>query len=665
MDGGGNRVMHSAAINQSFLDSIPYIMFQVNRWGMIQGFKPAKQYPLDLSYIEVMGQCINEILPPQAAKIAAEGITIVFDTGEMQSFEYSLIHFNKTMYFEAWITKADEDKALIIIRDISERRRAEACDLALLDIAVKLQEERPLDEIINHAYEQIRAIFHVPLLWVGRKEPDGSVKLSIPRRDFDKAITETHLRWHDSPENTGLTGTAIRTGKFQLMSIEDPRMFLWREQFAKYLVLSGAAFPLKAGGLVLGALTIYTDDRDFWTRQTIVHLTRFAQKIALTIHVTTNRKQLRLLITGMESVVNAIVITNRYGDIQWVNSAFLKLNRYSVEEAMNCNVRILESCQHSRFFYKTIRQHVSAGRIWCGEIINQRKDGSQYTSETTITPVRDEGGEVTNFISIIEDITDRKQAESEMLEARAALARTERLSSLGTMAAGIAHEINQPLNSLKVLADGMLYWYEQGTVPEISDAMDTIQEISKQAERIDAIIKHMRSMIYNGRIDRPVLCDINQAVEESLLLIDSQLLSRGIKVKTDLAVNLPPISGNGTQLEQVIFNLLVNAMQALDKTNRPDKQITIITGVDKGKIFLSISDNGVGISKELKNRIFDPFFTTKFAGEGMGLGLSIVHSIVTSFGAQIKVKDNKPAAGVTFRIGFPNAISKEKGELFL
>ena len=654
-----------AVINQFFLDSIPDIMFQVNRLGMILEFKPSKQYPLSLSYTEVMGQYINEILPPQAAKAAVDGIAITIDTGEVQFFEYDLIHYHKRMYFEARIAKAGEENALMIIRDISDRRRSEACDLSLLDIAVKVQEERPLEEIINLAYERIKDIFDVRLLWVGRKESDGSVKLFVPRKEFGESVKGTVLRWNDSPEGAGVTGTAIRTGKFQLMNVEDPRMLLWHEQLANYSLISGAAFPLKANGSILGALTVFTDDRDFWTKRTVVHLNQFAQQIALAIHVITNRQQLRLLTTGMESVVNSIVITNQYGDIQWVNPAFLKLNGYNAAEAITSNVRILESCRHSRLFYKSIRQHISMGRIWWGEIVNRRKDGSQYASETTITPVRDEAGEVTHFISIIQDITERKRVEAEMLEARAAIARTERLNALGTMAAGIAHEINQPLNSLKVLADGMLYWYEQGTVPEISDAMDTMQEISKQAERIDAIIKHMRSIIYGSRVEKSVLCNINLAIEESLLLMDSQLLSRDIKVKTDLAAALPPISGNSTQLEQVIINLLVNAMQALTKTDKPDKQITITTGVEKGDIFLSISDNGVGISKEIKSKIFDPFFTTKFAGEGMGLGLSIVHSIVTSFGAQIKVKDNKPAAGVTFRIGFPSAISKGKGENFL
>ncbi len=155
------------------------------------------------------------------------------------------------------------------------------------------------------------------------------------------------------------------------------------------------------------------------------------------------------------------------------------------------------------------------------------------------------------------------------------------------------------------------------------------------------------------------------AVRESLEFLDSQFQSPVIKVKTNLATSLPAILGNSTQLEQIIINLLNNAIQALNAVDKPNKQITIITRSEKNQDLLIISDNGAGISKELKGKIFNPFFTTKFAGEGMGLGLSIVHSIVTSYGGQIRVKDNKLTEGVTFWLGFPVALSKRKGDLFL
>ena len=563
--------------------------------------------------------------------------------------------------FASYFSRKIKESLIADAVNFSDRRESEACNLSLLDIAVKVQEERPLEEIIDLACSRIKEIFGVRLVWVGYKEPDGLVKLTLAGHDCESLMSGTLLRWDDAPEGSGLTGTAIRTGRFQIMNIEDSRLALWRERLEQYGVTSGAAFPLKVGNSVLGALTVYTDVPDFWQKWTIVHLTIFAKQVAIAIQATTIRQRLKLLTTGLKYAANAIVITNRTGGIQWVNPAFLKLNGYSEAEALNSNANILESNQHTRSFYKGIRQQLSQGRIWHGEIINRRKDGSVYTSETTITPVRDESGRITNFISIIQDVTQRKKAESDMLEARALLANNERLNALGIMAAGIAHEINQPLNSLKVLADGMLYWYSQGVAPEVSEVMETFQDISKQAERIDAIIKHTRSIVKGRQSEKFGPCNLNQAVEDSLLLFNSQFAIRGIKVVKDLTADLPMILGGKTQLEQVVINLLTNAIQALGSVERPDKRIVITTGKVKGAVYLTISDNGAGISKELKSRIFDPFFTTKSAGEGMGLGLSIVHTIVTACGGQIRVEDNKPS-GVTFKMEFPAVAGKRKGD---
>lgn len=653
-------------VAEDILEAIPDIMFQVKRSGIISGFKPSQQYPLLQSSATVIGQHIRTMLPTQAEESLIKGIALTLDTGEMQLFEYEWKNADKIKYFEVRVTKVGEETVLIIARDISERWQSEACDLAILDIAIKVQEERSIDEIINFACDQIKRIFGVPFLWIGRKKPDAEVELFIPFKNIEECLQGVLLRWDASPEGSGPTGTAIRTGKFQLMNILDPRLTLWRKALQQYFITSGAAFPLKASGFILGALTVYTENMDFWTKRTIVHLTNFSEQIALAIHITENRQRLKLLTTGLESAANAIVITNRNGAIEWINPAFLKLNGYGAVEIEAKNIQIIQSKKHSRAFYKAINQHIATGRIWYGEVTNCRKDGSQYISETTITPVRDEVGKITNFIAMIQDITQRKQIEAEMAEAREAVARAERLNALGTMAGGIAHEINQPLNSLKVFADGMLYWYKQGKVPDMSEVMENIQEISKQAGRIDDIIKHMRAFICGNHLDRLTPCSVNQAVEQSLLLVGSQLSTHDITVKTQLEADLPAIIGNGTQLEQIIINLLVNAMQSLDTVEKMNKQIVIVTGLEKNYVFLNISDNGAGISRELQHKIFDPFVTTKFAGEGMGLGLSIVHAIVISYGGRIKVQDDKSSGGVSFLIEFPAvAVKEEKGEELL
>lgn len=661
-----NQAAFGDMVAGDILEAIPDIMFQVKRSGIISGFKPSQQYPFLQSSATVIGQHIRTMVPAQAEESLVKGIALTLDTGEMQLFEYEWTNAEKFKYFEFRVTKVCEETVLIIARDISERWQSEACDLAILDIGIKVQEEGAIDEIINFACDRIREIFRVPLLWVGLKKPDAGVKLFISFTNSEESLQSVLLRWDASPEGSGPTGTAIRTGKFQLMNILDPRLILWRETLQNYFITSGAAFPLKASGFILGALTVYTENMDFWTKRTIVHLTNFSKQIALAIHMIENRQRLKLLTTGLESAANAIVITNRNGTIEWINPAFLKLNGYGAAEVEAANVQLLQSRQHTRAFYKAIHQYIATGRIWHGELTNCRKDGSVYISETTITPVRDEGGKIINFIAMIQDITQRKQVEVEMAEAREAMARAERLNALGTMAGGIAHEINQPLNSLKVFADGMLYWYKQGKVPDMGEVMENIQEISKQASRIDDIIKHMRAFICGNHLDHLTPCSVNQAVEQSLLLIGSQLATHDITVEIQLGANLPMIIGNCTQLEQIIINLLVNAMQSLDTVKKDNKEIIIVTGSQGNQVFLNISDNGAGISKELQNKIFDPFVTTKFAGEGMGLGLSIVHAIVISYGGRIKVQDDQSSGGISFLIEFPAvAVRAKKGEELL
>ncbi len=646
--------------NKAILASVPDILYHVGADGLILDTKPSGRQP-GLPAPAPVGCSIARLLPAHLVKPAMDAIGQVIAGDPVKIFEYYRKTGTATTYYEARVTKAGERDVLLIVRDITERRRSEACDLLLLDIAVKVLEEQPLEDILTLACEQIMAIFGVSLMWVGRKDPDGSVRMSAAGEEALEYIRPGDVRWDDCPAGHGPTGAAIRTGKFQLAGVDDPCMLPWRDRLAQRGALSGAAFPLKVSGLILGALTIYTADREFWTKRTIVHLTNFAEQIALAIHATTSRQRLKLLTTGLESAVNAVIITDRTGAIQWVNPAFLSLTGLAAAAVLGKNIRGIFAVADAKTFYLNLWQHILAGRAWQGEITSRHRDGSFYTAEMSVTPVRDENGELANFLTILHDVTRRRQAEQEMLEAREAVARAERLSSLGIMAAGIAHEINQPLNSLKVTADGMLYWHNQGKTPALAKIMENIGKISKQADRIDNIIKHMRFFVRSQRGD-PESCDINTAVEEALSLIGSQLAAHAIDIKKRLAADLPPVTVGSTQLEEVIINLLVNAMQSLDTVDKPDKTIAIVSGWQKGAVFLEISDNGPGISSKIKGKVFEPFFTTKPAGEGMGLGLSIVHSIVAASGGRIIIKSARQNRGAALRITFPAEEGKGKGE---
>ncbi|SFG72084.1 His Kinase A (phospho-acceptor) domain-containing protein [Desulfotomaculum arcticum] len=231
--------------------------------------------------------------------------------------------------------------------------------------------------------------------------------------------------------------------------------------------------------------------------------------------------------------------------------------------------------------------------------------------------------------------------------------RAERLASLGTLAAGVAHEINQPLNSLKMMADSLLYWYSIDGTLDLSEVVEELSKISSQAERIGEIINRMRGFVRsenNAQIDH---CDLNEAVEDALTMFGCQLSSHGIKVRKTLFHPIPLIMADKKKLEEVVINLTVNAMQALDTTSKPNKEVLIATYVEDN-VILEISDNATGVDKNIAHKIFEPFFTTKEAGVGMGLGLSIAHSIVSSFEGRIYVKENH-MGGATFRIKFPVA----------
>lgn len=271
------------------------------------------------------------------------------------------------------------------------------------------------------------------------------------------------------------------------------------------------------------------------------------------------------------------------------------------------------------------------------------------------TVLTDEQGKIVATLSSGEDVTEQRRAETEMNEARKKVERAGRLASLGTMAAAIAHEINQPLNAIKVTTDGTLFLHKRGKTFEAGKLVQEIADISAQADRIDNIVKRIRSFVRMEPLRELTPCHLNKVVEGALGIVGKQLSSHGIKLNKSLSNTLPPVQGEKIRLEEVVVNLLVNAMHALDKMEKPGKEICITTKFET-KVILEISDNGTGIDEEIVDKIFDPFFTTKLSDKGMGLGLSIVHSIVISLQGQIKVINNDKG-GATFRVEFPGVYS--------
>lgn len=228
---------------------------------------------------------------------------------------------------------------------------------------------------------------------------------------------------------------------------------------------------------------------------------------------------------------------------------------------------------------------------------------------------------------------------------------SSRLASIGTLASGIAHEINQPLNAIKVTIDGMLFYWERKQ-PSLSDIHENIQFISEETKRIDRIIMHMRELVHAEKRKNPELMNVNDTINNCLGMVRNQLKNHNINLNTEFSDNVPQIYGFPTQFEQVITNLVNNARDALDSVNQKEKEIKVITEKIENGCKITVSDNGSGISDENLLSVFDPFFSTKSKKKGMGMGLSITQNIVVGLGGTIRAENNE-SCGASFIVELP------------
>ena len=254
----------------------------------------------------------------------------------------------------------------------------------------------------------------------------------------------------------------------------------------------------------------------------------------------------------------------------------------------------------------------------------------------------------------------RLEAERKQVEAVRLAEEATRLSSIGIMAGGIIHEINQPLNVIKIAADSLSFWNFTNKNILPAHFEEWFEKISCGVDRIDQIIKHMRAFWVPSDRKSDEAVDFSETVRNALSLIDTQLISHGIQLEVKLRKTPLMIQGDRIHLEQILINLVVNSMHALDQCKKSDKKITIITRRSKRNAVLEVIDNGMGLPIGAGEKIFDPFFSTKRAKGGSGLGLAIVKSFTEEFGGSVGARNNK-TGGATFTIQIPHStLSTEK-----
>ncbi len=373
-------------------------------------------------------------------------------------------------------------------------------------------------------------------------------------------------------------------------------------------------------------------------------------------------EEMRKLSTAMKQTADSVFITDKDGIIEFWNPAQERISGYSDKEAIGQTPRILKSGKHDKAFYEKLWRSVLSGDVYYGEMINKKKNGELYFIERSITPIKNSVGEITHFVSIGMDITERKALENqlkrytehleeEVKQRTQELLQSEKMAAVGILVAGVAHEINNPLSYLKTNAEflkediGELRSLCQEVVEdpkkfeELAQMTDSINDGIGRIARITQALKRFAKPDAGDKIPG----DINQGLRDTLLILHNQLKHR-VKVNEDYG-DIPRIDCNINQLNQVFMNIILNSSQAMDQG-----EIWIRTYSDEKRVYLEIRDNGRGIPKEVIDKIFDPFFTTKETGTGLGLSTS--YKIVKEHKGDILV-ESEVGSGTKMTIVLP------------
>lgn len=421
-----------------------------------------------------------------------------------------------------------------------------------------------------------------------------------------------------------------------------------------------------------------------------------------------------------------VAITDARGIITYINDKFCELSQYEREELIGKDHRVINSGYHSREFFKNLWGTIAQGKVWKGEIKNKAKDGSDYWVDTTIVPFLDENGKPFQYLAIRFDITQRKETESalrrsqkqlqaqteqlkktlgDLKRTQAQLVHSEKMSSLGQLVAGVAHEINNPVSFIRGNIEHSNHYiqdllelielyereYPQPT-PVIQDLIDDIDleflrsdlprllsSMTSGSDRIRQIVLSLRNF---SRLDEAEKkrANLHEGLDNTLLLLNHRVNAK-IEIIKQYG-NLPKIECYPAQINQVFMHLIGNAIDAFEEAGETgdrqpslpvhhgnftphhatatcappsptgDRIVIATQTLGDNQVQIKIRDNGPGISPDILSKVFDPFFTTKPPGKGTGLGLAICYQIIEKHGGTIQVNSTQ-RQGTEFTIFLP------------
>lgn len=358
----------------------------------------------------------------------------------------------------------------------------------------------------------------------------------------------------------------------------------------------------------------------------------------------------RRLATAIEQAAESVVITDAQGAIQYVNPATLQGAGYSREELVGAPLSLLAGDADGDSAFQEMRHAASSGHNWSGRIVSARKDGTCYSEDATVSPVRDATGAIVNYVIVSRDITEQISMENRLRQA-------QKMEAIGTLAGGIAHDFNNILSAIIGFTDLAI-----DDVPEGSQVRQDLEQVLNAGHRARDLVAQI--LAFSRQTDREIIpVRVQSVTKEAIKLLRGSIPS-SINISQEIDTECLPVLADPTSIHQIIMNLCTNAYHAMrEKGNVITVRLSQVTiGEMEARrdpelspgdyIRLEVHDEGHGMDAATQSRIFEPYFTTKERGEGTGLGLAIIHGIVKDLNGVIHVY-SEVGQGSTFTILLP------------
>jgi PAS domain S-box-containing protein len=379
----------------------------------------------------------------------------------------------------------------------------------------------------------------------------------------------------------------------------------------------------------------------------------------------TERKQAEESIRMLTQAVNqspvSIVLTDINGTIKFVNPKFTQLTGFAKEEALGQNPRILKSGLTPTAVYDNLWATITSGNVWNGEFQTKKKNGELFWEHATISPILHNNGDITHFMAIKEDITERKHLEEQLLQ-------SQKMEAIGKLAGGVAHDFNNILTAI-ICYSTLLDMKMDDDDPQKLNVGQILAAANRAADLTRSLLAFSRKQIINTQ---PI--NLNQVIRNTEKFLQ-RIIGEDISLKTAFHQDVLTVNADSGQIEQVLMNLATNSRDAMPtggmlsiETDCVGIDTEFITAHGYGKqgeyALISVNDTGLGMTENTRKRLFEPFFTTKEVGKGTGLGLSIVYGIIKQHNGFINVY-SEPGVGTTFTVYLPliRAAVEEKTEV--